>query len=128
MHCTGYTLQRCDDEGEPVETIDLLIVGDVEYEGGSRSGHPDRWSPEVGSAEVYYAIVEDGGRELDILGMISDREEELREALVEAAAEGRVDGWSGREPPDAESLAPYCDPVTRREYDRTEVLAGEVER
>lgn len=128
MDSTSYRLERHDADGETIETIDILIVGDVEYEAGNRRGHPDTWSPEIGSVEVYYALVEDGDRQLDILGMISDRVEELEAALVEAAASGDLDHWSGREPADAASLAPYCDPVTRREYDRAAVLAGEVAR
>lgn len=106
MQTTTYSLDRHDDQGELIETIELELVGEVVIAPPSRRGHPDTWHDDESYSVVHYARRVDTGE--DILGQLDAHREELECALYSAVESGDY----GHEP--------------LRLYDRTAVLAAEV--
>lgn len=105
MQTTRYSLDRHDEQGELIETIELELVGQVVIAPPSRRGHPDTWHDDESETALYYARRVDTGE--DVLGQLDAHREELEAALYAAVESGDY----GHEP--------------LRLYDRAAVLAAE---
>lgn len=99
MQTTTYSLDRHNDEGELIETIQLDLEGTVVID------HGDRITPPGHEVVVHYARRADTGE--DILGQLDAYREALEGALFEAAE---------------------ADAQPRRSYSRTALLVAEVAR
>lgn len=121
MRSTSYTLER-EIDGRTL-VVDLIVVGEAEYDAPSYRGHPDYWHAGSSYCELVFAIVDSEGAPwglgTDIEGLLTDSErEDLEQALLEAVVDGKAGDWSGPDP------APAAEPP--RAYSYSAVRASEL--